>query len=63
MPSKYMPQFWIEGMAKDMNNLPKPVSGRGDQVRVTSKSVLSLTAPDELWRRPKSLSWHLSQSA
>lgn len=62
MPSKYMPQFWVEWMNKEMSNLPKLVSGRGDQVSVTSKSVLSLMTPDESWRRPKFLSWHLSQS-
>lgn len=33
-------------LKKKKNNLPKPISGRGGQVSVTSKSLSSLNVPD-----------------
>ena len=50
MPSKYMTQSigglneWIK--KKKKNNLPQPVSGKGGQATVTSKSLSSLNVPD-----------------
>lgn len=49
MPSKYMTPS-IGGLNKwikiKKNNLPKPVSGKGGQASVTSKSLSSLNVPD-----------------